>query len=135
MFEKSKFVLCVDDDEDDREMVVSAIKKANPSLEVAHAMDGLEAIRILDKAKNIEHLPCLIILDINMPRMNGRETLAVIKKDEKLSKLPVVVFSTYQSSHDTIYCSQYGVELLTKPNSLAKINEEINRLLSVCDDE
>ncbi len=132
MVEAPKFVLCVDDDEDDREMVCEAIKQADPSLEVVHAIDGLEAIDLLVTGKKTQKLPCLIILDINMPRMDGKETLAVIKKDEELHKLPVVVFSTSQSPKDRMYCNQYGVELVTKPTSLESISQQIHRLIFPC---
>ncbi len=132
MLETPKFVLCVDDDEDDRLIVCEAIQGIDASLLVVHAVDGLEALDLLGRAKQDQNLPCLIILDINMPRMNGRETLAVIKKDEELHKLPVVVFSTSNSHTDRIYCNQFGVELVTKPTSIVSISREIHRLLYPC---
>ncbi len=125
-------MLCVDDDEDDRDLVCIAIKEIDPSFDVAHAENGLEAIEFLSKAKEAQNLPCLVILDINMPMMDGKQTLAAIKKDEKLKELPVVLFTTSNSPLDKMYCAQYNVELVTKPSTLFNIKDEVKRLLNHC---
>jgi len=128
----TKTVLCVDDDADDREIVCFTIGEIDPSMEVVHAADGIEALDYLAKAKEEAALPCLIILDINMPRMDGKQTLAEIKKDEDLSTLPVVVFSTSNSAIDKLYCDRFGVELVTKPTTMHTIQAEVKRLLQPC---
>ena len=128
----NKFVLCVDDDEEDRELVCVAIKQVDPSLKVLEAINGFQAIEFLEKAKETQSFPCLVILDINMPGMDGKETLAAIKKDGELHNLPIVVFSTSNNPMDKTYCAGYGVELVTKPSSLFGVTNEIKRLLSHC---
>jgi CheY-like chemotaxis protein len=132
MSESNRVVLCVDDDADDREVVCYTISEIDPSLKVEHAADGLEAIEYLAKAKETDALPCLVILDINMPRMDGKQTLAAIKKDAKLSELPVVVFSTSNNPADKMYCERYGVELVTKPSTMYNMQHEVKRLLQPC---
>jgi CheY-like chemotaxis protein len=125
-------VLCVDDDADDRELVCFTIGEIDPSLKVVHAEDGLEALDYLTKAKRAEALPCLVILDINMPRMDGKQTLSEIKKDDQLSTLPVVVFSTSNNAVDKLYCERFGVELVTKPSTMHTMQGEVKRLLQPC---
>ena len=128
-------VLCVDDDPEDREMVCYTIGEIDPTLKVAHAEDGVEAIHYLTQAKQKEALPCLVILDINMPRLDGKQTLAQIKQDEQLRELPVVVFSTSNSETDKLYCDRYGVELVTKPSTMHNMQQEVKRLLKHCGNE
>jgi len=125
-------VLFVDDDSDDREMVSNVIYEIDPSIKVVQAENGIEAIEYLSKAKILNDLPCLVILDINMPRMDGKQTLAKIKKDEQLSVLPVVILSTSSNSVDKLFCAHYGVELITKPSDLLSIHHEVKRLLQYC---
>ncbi len=132
MFDSPRIVLCVDDDADDREMISNTIYEIDPSFKVVHAKNGIEAIEYLSKAKVAGDLPCLVILDLNMPKMDGRKTLAEIKKDEQLSILPVVVLSTSSSPVDKLYCGNYGVEFIAKPTDLLAIHYEIKKLLRYC---
>jgi CheY-like chemotaxis protein len=128
-----RIVLCIDDDEDDRELVCYTINQIDPTFDVIHAENGLIAIDLLQKGLETKKLPCLIILDLNMPKMDGKQTLAAIKKHHKLSKLPVVLFTTSNNQIDKQYCAGYGVELVTKPSSLLDIRTEVQRLLKHCD--
>jgi CheY-like chemotaxis protein len=128
----TRTVLCVDDDVDDREVVCITIEEIDPSLHVVHAADGVEALGYLSKAKQDNSLPCLVILDINMPRMDGKQTLAEIKKDSKLREVPVVVFSTSNNPEDKTYCERYGVELITKPSTMHTMLQEVKKLLEPC---
>jgi CheY-like chemotaxis protein len=132
MSESPRIVFCVDDDADDREMLSNTIYEIDPSFKVVHAENGEEAIEYLSKAKVSGDLPCLVILDLNMPKMDGRKTLAEIKKDEQLSVVPLVILSTSSSSVDKIYCAHYGVELVTKPSDILGIHHEVKRLLQYC---
>lgn len=125
-------VLCVDDDPDDRDMVSLTINDLDTSLKVITAADGMEALTYLSLAKKEDKLPCLVILDINMPRMNGRQTLAAIRMDQQLSKMPVVVFSTSNNPEDQQWCEDFGVELVKKPSTMFHMQDQFKRLLSHC---
>jgi CheY-like chemotaxis protein len=127
----ARIVLCVDDDPDDRELIRNAIFKVDSSYTVAHATNGKEAIQYLVRATENE-LPCLIILDINMPVMDGKQTLVEIKKHKKLRDLPIVVFTTSSHPADLNFCRQYGVELVTKPANYNQITREAEKLLMHC---
>jgi CheY-like chemotaxis protein len=127
----ARIVLCVDDDPDDRELIRNAIFNIDPSYTVAHATNGKEALQYLTRAKENE-LPCLVIMDINMPVMDGKQALTEIKKDKKLSQVPVVVFTTSSHPADLNFCRQFGVELITKPANFKQITQEAERLLEHC---
>jgi CheY-like chemotaxis protein len=127
----ARIVLCVDDDPDDRELIRNAIFKVDPSYNVAYATNGKEAIQFLLRALNAE-LPCLVILDINMPVMDGKQAVVEIKKIEELNEVPIVVFSTSNHPSDKKFCELYGVELVTKPANFAQITSEAERLLQHC---
>ena len=126
----SKKVLCVDDDEDDQMIVAETIQEIDSSIEVVTALNGVEALDILERSKTNNDLPCLIIMDINMPLMDGKQTLVEIKKDRALDSVPVVMFTTSSSQLDIAFCEQYGVDFITKPINLQDFHNTIQKLLS-----
>jgi len=67
----SQTILCADDDPDDRELICETITRLHPTYRVVHAKDGWEAFTWLQQASTTGSLPCLVILDINMPKMDG----------------------------------------------------------------
>jgi CheY-like chemotaxis protein len=132
MSPKNRIVLCVDDDPDDQILVKETIKELNPSLEVASALNGVEALQYLDGAKERSELPSLVILDINMPLMDGKQALTQIKKDPILSEVPVVMFTTSSSPLDKLFCEKHGVKFVTKPIKQIELYETVKLLLSYC---
>jgi CheY-like chemotaxis protein len=127
----ARIVLCVDDDPDDRDLIRNAIFKVDPSYTVANATNGKEALQYLTRAEGSD-LPCLVILDINMPVMDGKQTLAEIKRNDKWNEVPIVMFSTSAHPLDLDFCQQFGVELVTKPANFNQITMEAERLLQHC---
>ena len=125
-------ILCVDDDPDDLQLLNEALKGASEDFEIIEAHNGREALERLQKFKHGDHPPCLIILDINMPIMNGKETLSLIKKDEVLQSIPVVVFTTSESELDKTFCHKHGVEMITKPPSFKSFTTAVQKLLRFC---
>ena len=98
---------------EDNKIVVMGIKKIYnkhiPEAVISTAENGLEAIELLSKTQNLENLPCFIILDINMPIMNGIEFLEIIKKDDKLKQIPVVEHTTSSNVEDYKTCKMLGI--------------------------
>ncbi len=94
----TKTILLVEDDEIDIMTVKRAVKKLNVTNPLAVANNGEEAIQYLED--HIDDLPGIILLDINMPRMNGLEFLGVIKKDERFIRIPVIVLTTSKEHQD-----------------------------------
>jgi len=119
-------ILYAEDDADDLYMVKKAFEE-HDHIEILHADNGLEAIRRLDHLIEQSIKPCLIILDINMPVLDGRETLVKIKSSDETRDIPVVLFSTSSSSTDKSFAEKWNVDLYTKPLHYEDL-EEIARL-------
>lgn len=132
MHEKRQIILCVDDDPDDQMMVLDTILELDPTIRVASALNGVEALSFLYGAKQRQELPCLVIMDINMPLMDGKQALALIKKDDGLSAVPIVLFTTSSSELDKSFAARHGVELITKPIKQDELYLSVKRLLSQC---
>jgi CheY-like chemotaxis protein len=129
---QKRSILWVDDDPDDLYLMRQVLSTSDYDFFVKEAHNGKEAIEYLKSFDDKSSLPCLIILDMNMPIMDGRETLKQIKEDDTLKDVPVVVFTTSKSEMDKAYCKRFGTEMITKPITYKSLEEIINRLLSFC---
>ncbi|MEO6722170.1 MAG: response regulator [Ferruginibacter sp.] len=121
--------LLVDDDPDDIMLLKEAIHSLDKNIEFAEAKDGRAALTFLKEAKLNGRLPGLIVLDINMPILNGREAMALIKKEDQLKQIPLVIFSTSSYPTDIIYCREHGVELIVKPFEMKVLMEVAKKLV------
>ena len=107
-------ILYVDDDSDDC-IFLSESFAATGNTDLVYASDGEEAINYLNSV-NHEALPSLIILDLNMPKRDGRQTLNYIKSNPNLSGIPVVILSTSENKIDKEICKRLGaVSYMQKP--------------------
>ncbi len=122
---KSITILLADDDEEDRMMTEEALEENHISDKLYFVEDGEEAMDYLQRRGKYEDakkypLPELILLDLNMPKKDGREVLAEIKKDPKLKGIPVVVLTTSNAEEDIEQMYGLGVNsFITKPVSFA----------------
>lgn len=107
-------ILYAEDDLDDLDMVRLAFEK-HDGIEIIHANDGNQALNYLHTALPAKQLPCLIILDINMPGMDGRQTLLQIKGNQAFQNIPVVMFTTSNSPLDMEFARKHGADFVTKP--------------------
>jgi CheY-like chemotaxis protein len=126
---KKNTILWADDDADDLQMMREILTKNNRDYSIIEVGNGKEALSYLEKAQSIDQLPALIILDINMPVLDGKETLAIIKNSEEYSSIPVVIFTTSESELDKMYCKRFNTEMVTKPPSFRTLEKTIVRLL------
>lgn len=90
--------MLVEDDTVDAMTVKRALKELKAMNDVVHVTNGEEALEYL-RAENNEK-PCIILLDLNMPKMNGAEFLRIVKADEELRRIPVVVLTTSKNERD-----------------------------------
>jgi CheY-like chemotaxis protein len=133
MSAEPKLILCVEDDEDDCQWIEEAAQEIDPRLVFVAKANGREALAFLNRQKEQNYLPCLILLDINMPVMDGRQTLIHLKNDELFKKIPVVVFTTSSSKADQNFCEENGVDIITKPNRISELKSAVRHLvLSRC---
>jgi chemotaxis family two-component system response regulator Rcp1 len=107
-------VLLVDDNEDDVFLTTEAFQEANVNAEIIVHRDGVDALAFLhDKTHKKPHL---ILLDLNMPRKDGRETLAELKSDPDLKNIPVVILTTSDSESDIEQAyNLHANSFITKP--------------------
>lgn len=111
-------ILLVDDDPDDVSIIEDAIKELQPDIQTLSADNGELALQMLRTHPDLQSGLCLIILDLNMPRMNGTQTLMALKADERLDKIPVVIYSTSENSLEKEKCLMLGAHsYMTKPLS------------------
>lgn len=105
--------MLVEDNEGDIVLTQEALKDGRIKNNIILARDGVEALAILDSG---EELPDLILLDINLPKLNGLEVLTAIKTDPRLKTIPVIMLSTSDEQNDifTSY-SNYANCFITKP--------------------
>jgi CheY-like chemotaxis protein len=129
---KNNTILYVDDDEDDLEMLQEAIMSIDPSYPIVKASNGEDGLAQLLEMKRGRALPCLIVLDINMPKLDGRQTFLRIKADEDLSNIPIVIFSTSNNKMDKMFFAGKNVEYITKPIHFPHLLQVAQKLLAYC---
>lgn len=95
-------ILLVEDNGGDARLAIEALKNGKINNELFHVKDGVEAMSFLNKQGEFAQAPRpdLILLDLNMPRMDGREVLDAISKNSNLSTIPIIVLTTSQSELD-----------------------------------
>jgi two-component system response regulator len=110
-------ILLVEDNDNDVELTKIGFKRTRLGVNLHHVPDGVECMAFLRKEGQYAGVPIpdLILLDLNMPRMNGREVLEAISQDESLRHLPVVVLTTSDAEKDVLSsyklrCSSYIVK-------------------------
>lgn len=111
-------ILLVEDNEGDILLTLEAFKELKVCSHIEVARDGAEAIEYLLKEGQFadNKLPQLILLDINMPRINGIEVLSFIKNNDRLKRIPVVMLTTSTSDTDIIECYEKSANCyITKP--------------------
>lgn len=118
-------ILIIDDDHDDQALFCEAVGAIDTAISCETADDGVAGLRLL--LMNAEQVPDIIFLDINMPMMDGRETLKAIRNHPKLAQLPVIIYSTSSSDVDQRWFREMQVKYLVKPNDFKSIVSLLSR--------
>jgi CheY-like chemotaxis protein len=121
-----KTILLVDDDKEEHEIFEQALKKYSADIEFVSAMNGKHALKFLKQS-----LPNWIFLDINMPVMNGIETLYAIKKIKAAQHIPIFMYSTSDGyNHGALSLSLGAKKYIRKPNQLGDLHRIFDEILS-----
>jgi two-component system response regulator len=124
--DRAQTILIVEDSEDDYEATIRAFKRTNLKNPIRRAASGMEALSILREG---ESRPGLVLLDLNMPGLDGRRILAIIKSDPILRKIPVVVLTTSSDERDIEECYTLGANTyIQKPVDLDGLFAAVQRL-------
>lgn len=113
-------------------MVKEIISEIDPAFVLHTAQNGVKALDYLMLAKLFNELPCLIILDLNMPVMNGYETYKELRKDEAFANIPVVIFTTSFHRRDVDFWENESVAIMTKPAQINSFIDSIKSILTHC---
>lgn len=124
-------ILLVEDNPGDVRLTKEAFKEGNIAINLNVVMDGVEALKYLKRKEPYAHvsLPDLILLDLNLPKMDGREVLEEIKMDPELRRLPVVILTTSNAEQDIMKSYNLYVNCyINKPVDFDKFFEIIKKI-------
>jgi CheY-like chemotaxis protein len=124
-------VLLVEDSPGDARLTKEAFREANGSIRLHVASDGVEAMEFLQHKGGFADSPRpdFILLDLNLPRMDGREVLAQIKGDASLKAIPTIILTTSDAESDVLKSYELQANCyLTKPVQLDSFEEAVKRI-------
>jgi chemotaxis family two-component system response regulator Rcp1 len=122
-------ILLVEDNPADVRLTLEALKDAGVPNRLHVARDGVEAIHMLKNVTSAVPRPDLILLDLNLPRKDGREVLAEIKQDEALCHIPVVILTTSQAEQDILHSYRLRANaFVTKPAEIDHFFEVVRSM-------
>jgi CheY-like chemotaxis protein len=111
-------ILYADDDSDDRFFLNESIVSSGLDAKIVFVSNGQEAISYIEQTS--EPLPSLVILDLNMPKMNGKETLSYLKTHPRYRNIPVIILSTSENKEEMAACAAQGaLSYFVKPAQMA----------------
>jgi len=125
-------VLYADDDQDDRELISAGFAPYHDSIEIKTFSNGSDLLIHINSLSSPGPAPCLVILDINMPLLNGLQTLKLIREQNGFESTPIVLFTTYVSGGDKQFINQYNGEILLKPIDSSQFHAIIEQFVSHC---
>ena len=132
MSEKTVNILHVEDDDVDAMVMQRALKKTDLNYKLFHARNGLEALDMLRGTNGHEKIvprPGIILLDLNMPQMNGHEFLKELRADDELRPISVYVMTTSDDDHDKMEAYGHNVAgYIVKPLSLESYVDAVSTL-------
>jgi CheY-like chemotaxis protein len=124
-------ILYIDDDQDDLLIFEESVNTLYPDVTLYKAQSSEAGIDILNQLElESKPFPSLIMIDMNMPKMNGRETLQHIRKHKKWHDIPVAIFTTSANHEDIEFCKHYGSACITKPMSFSDFHATLQELFS-----
>jgi CheY-like chemotaxis protein len=127
-------ILWADDDPDDQELFKEVLTSLSFTAKIHEFPNGRTLIDFLKKS-DLKYPPCLIVLDMNMPILDGKETLAILKSEDHFRSIPVVMLTTSNNELDRKFCAHFNTEMITKPPSFEKLRPVISHLLDICTHE
>jgi CheY-like chemotaxis protein len=128
-------ILLVEDNMNDAELTIRELKKHNMANNLVHVKNGEEALEFIfangkyEGTREIQHPPKVILLDIQMPKVNGIEVLQKVKTDERTKAIPVVILTSSKESPDIQKCYKLGANsYIVKPVNFESFAQAIKNL-------
>lgn len=127
---KAHTILLAEDDEDDQDLIKLAFQKINPEHVLTIVNNGKE---LLDALLSHAHLPCLIILDLNMPVLDGIQTLEALNENPRFKSIPKVILTTSDSDESKDRCYSKGaLDYFIKPSRMVEIVTTVEKIIEYC---
>ena len=127
-------ILWADDDADDL-FIVREVMESYDGYHVVEMSNGRQVLDYLDTIKSSALLPTLIILDINMPVINGKDVLRKLRDHEHFETIPVVLFTTSSLPQDEQFARKYNAGFVTKPLDVSQMEKITDLFIDNCSDE
>ena len=128
-------VLYADDDPDDIELVSEAFSLYSRNVELLTFRDGIEMLNYIESIDPLQPIPCLFLIDINMPRLNGKDTLRRLRTIVEFSEVPAVLFTTSTLPSDEVFARNFNAGFVTKPLHTNQVHHIIDQIIDHCSDE
>jgi len=125
-----QYILYIEDDSEDVELLDHVLSHTSFNINVVNISDGAKALEFLERAKAVNRLPEMILLDINMSKLNGKETFVCLQADKIFARIPIAVLTTSSLDADVNYFKKYHIPYIIKPGDINKFKEELNNVLS-----
>lgn len=126
-------ILMADDDPDDKMILEDAMGSLYPDKLISFVENGHALWDALNECYAHDHVPYLVVLDLNMPKMNGSETLKAIKSDERFKHIPVIIYSTSINPLEKEKCMRLGAHsYMIKPSSTKESLATARTFLNFC---
>ena len=129
-----RLVYYADDDPDDLEFVRESFAQHASDIEVVTFLSAVELLEFLHLSDAEDPIPCLFILDINMPVLNGKEALKILRNMENYQGVPVVLFTTSNAPHDARFAEYHGAVFISKPLSNKQMDHIVEKFLEHCNE-
>lgn len=129
---ETKLIFLAEDDIDDQELLIEALNAVNKNIEVLVANNGKKAVDVLESLPNHKN-PCLIVLDYNLPELNGADILHHIQNIERFRDVTKVIWSTSNSPVYQKICAELGAKAyFVKPTDYYSIEKIARTMLELC---
>ncbi len=126
---KALDILLIEDDIDDVDLLKDALSENEVNYQMKVIMEGDKVFSYLQTLKN---LPAIIVMDLNLPKTDGKEILQEIRASFPLTNIPIIVLTTSSSKEDIAYCTKMGIsKFITKPATMDGWNATIHSIVQV----
>ena len=128
-------VLYADDDADDRDLIREAFEEFSSIVELVTFEEGGELLAFLKRLGPLQPKPCLVILDVNMHGLDGKQTLRRLRGTAEYNDVPVVLFTTSTLPTEMAFARAYNAGFVTKPLYAAQVRSILDQLIEHCTDK
>jgi CheY-like chemotaxis protein len=129
MNESRPYFLYIEDDVEDVELLKLALADSQFDFDIVHLSTGVDALNFLQECKQYSRFPELIFLDVNLSKMDGKETLVCLKADKDIARIPLTILSTSNLDSDISYFRKFQIPYIVKPGDVNRFKDELSEVM------